>query len=101
MIQIQLFDSSRNELHLNDVVLVHYTNPKIKYLGIVHFDERDKGFVISDGHTGYEVFNKSMSQKIERIGHIKDMPHLARELGRFEGKQFIKSLEELLDRKFI
>lgn len=95
MIDIKLYDHDMNELQLDDVVLIHYKNEKMKYLAKVFFDHDSLHFVYSAGDKGYEI--KRHGIKVERIGKFSDMPHLNNHLGLASGKKQVKKLIDLIN----
>lgn len=67
MISISLKDSNGNSMQLNDVVLIHYANPSIKYLGVLQFFEEEACFIISDNDGDYEYWHSGIWSSIEKV----------------------------------
>lgn len=83
MITIELHDSFGNELNIDDVVVLHYPNPEVKYIGLLKFDKKDNRFILSDGSDGWNGFLNT-AKSCEKVGTLKDCPSIIHELGRFE-----------------
>lgn len=67
MISISLQDSNGNDLQLNDVLLLHYTNPDVKYLGVLQFNQEEACFIISDTDGDYEPWPHNNYTTIEKV----------------------------------
>jgi hypothetical protein len=85
MIQLTITDSFGNQLDIGDVMVVHFTNPRIKYFGVLKFDEQENVFVIHD-YEGWHPFNKNLKHATyERLaGHEVLHRQLVKELGRVQ-----------------
>jgi hypothetical protein len=85
MIQLTITDSFGNQLDIGDVMVVHFTNPRIKYFGVLKFDEQENVFVIHD-YEGWHPFNKNLKHATyERLaGHEVLHRELVKQLGRVQ-----------------
>jgi hypothetical protein len=95
MIPITLYDSYETELSLNDVILIHYINPRVKTLGVLKFMQTQ--FVIATAK-GWEGLHYSAHEKLEKICSLNDHPQLAEKLGRYQNKPNVKNLLEMLEK---
>lgn len=98
MIQIQLLDSNKNELTLDDIVLVHYPNPNVKLLAILKFNITHKQFIHEYKTDDYWTWTGLKNDKIERIGSSFDYPELIPHCARYENKKDVKSILEIIDK---
>lgn len=67
MILISLKDSNGNKLKLDDVVLIHFPNEDVKYLGVLKFLKEDACFIISDNDAHYECWQPNIWSSIEKV----------------------------------
>lgn len=101
MIQLQLFDSFKNELQLDDIILAHYPNPNVKLLGILKFLEDSVNIVLqyeTEEDITWMGFKSACSYKIERIGSAKEYPNLLKHCAYYNKKKDVKMLETILTR---
>lgn len=98
MVYVKLLDDNGNELHFDDVVLVNYPNPNIKYLGILQFlAGKHNQFVLSDGCEHWQSLRAPTATSIEKICNLSERPELFKELGKFLNKTDVKAILEILN----
>jgi hypothetical protein len=89
---INLQDNFNNSLDLNDIILVHYPNQYIKYLGLLDFDAKNACFILSDNHANYQAFKPACATHIERIAKLSERGDLYKELGRYDKRKTVKNI---------
>ena len=105
-IKLSILDSEGTELQMRDVVLVEYTNPKEKYIGVIDFDKEIMQLVVSDNDGGWHAFPKHSWETIRVLGDEGMIPTLEKYFGRSEFKNpaaataFIKKIEKLIHNLF-
>lgn len=71
MIQLTITDSNGTELQIGDVMAVYFTNPLIKFFGVLEFDKEENRFYIEGYDLETHPFNKELKYcRYERLaGH--------------------------------
>jgi hypothetical protein len=101
-ITLTLIDDFGNELQLHDVVMIEYTNPKEKYIGVLSFDEELKQLLVFDNDRGWKSYPKHTWESIRRLGDEQLIPQLEQYFGlnqfttRPLAKAFLKSIDSLI-----
>lgn len=98
MIFVKLYDDHENELYFDDVVLVNYPNPNVKYLGILQFlGGKQNQFVLGDGCEDWQALRVPTATKIEKICNLSERPELFKELGKFTNKTDVQAILKILN----
>jgi hypothetical protein len=82
MIQVSIKDKNGTECNLNDVIIVHNPNEKIKYFGVLKFEDCE--FYLSDLSEGSHQLPLIHWQKMERLCTLEQAPGIEKELGSVE-----------------
>jgi|688.fasta_scaffold1625904_1 hypothetical protein len=97
MIQITLYDSFHNEIDLDDIILVHYPNEDVKFLGVLKFNEHDKTFFLQYQGEHWQSIFCVKHEKYQRICKAIEKPHLLMHTGRYNHRYKSKFLLNLLN----
>ncbi len=86
-------------MDLDDIVLVHYPNPDVKFLGVLKFDEEEKAFYLQYQNDGWQSMCFAHHGKYQRIGKSSEKAHLLNMLGRYDKKRKTDYLKKILIQK--
>ena len=81
MISVQIIDRHGDECQLQDIIMLHFIAEKIKYLGVLIYDEAHKVFRLSNGDGDWKSLTEPDST-FERLCAYADWPEAEKYLGK-------------------
>ena len=103
MMTITIYDSNKEEINEDDVIIVRYPNEKTIYLGLLKFLYPQCDLVLSDGDADWIAFPPVLAVSIVKVCHISEWPELDKWLGKseFRNKKGLERFnQQMIERKF-